>query len=271
MVAENRSVNNLEARGLYYSIGDHHVLFDVDILLQAGEMVGIVGPNGTGKSTLLGLLCGFLSPEQGAVLLNGRPISDLKRHEIAGLIGIVPQTPELASGFSVQETVMTGRFSRMDGRQFENREDLNAAARALRLAGIEHLAGRRAYELSGGERQRLALARMLASEPELLFLDEPTSALDLDNQLKVMCMLERLCGEEGKGVCLVIHDLNLASMFCHRIYLISEGRILKHGVPEQVLRPDRLQEGYGVQVVVDREPSRSRPRVTMLIPKKSKN
>ena len=185
---------------------------------------------------------------------------------MARLMGVVPQVPQLAPGFTVLETVLSGRFSMMGRRLFETPDDLAAAERVLALMDLMDLSSRPAGELSGGERQRLALARALASEPQILLLDEPTSALDLDHQLKVMSLMEKACAEQGMTACLVSHDLNLAALFCHRLLLLSRGRTLAEGAPKKVINPDLLASAYGVTVLVDQEPSRGRPRVT-LVPK----
>ncbi len=256
----------LEGRGLGFAYERRAVLHQVDFSLTPGEMVGVLGPNGSGKSTLLGLLAGLLSPREGRVLLRGRPLETYPRPEVARIMGVVPQSPELAPGFTVLETVLCGRFALMGRRVFESGQDLAAARRALELTGIAALARRRAGELSGGECQRLALARALAAEPRVLLLDEPTSALDLDHQLRVMGMLETACRKQDLAVCLVSHDLNLAALFCRRLVLLGRGRVLAAGAPQEVITPELVRRAYGVEVVVDREPSRGRPRVTLLAP-----
>ncbi len=256
----------LSAAGVAFSYAGQPVLSGVDLELRPGEMLGVIGPNGSGKSTLLGILCGLLPPAAGEVLLHGRELAAYQRGEVARLMGIVPQTAELAPGFSVLETVLAGRFAVMGGRVFENAEDLAAARRALEQTGIWPLRHRRAGELSGGECQRLALARALAAQPGILLLDEPTSALDLDHQVRVMGMLERACRRDGLAVCLVSHDLNLAGLFCERLLLLAQGRPLAQGAPGEVLTPRLLAQAYGVEVAVDSEPSRGRPRVTLLAP-----
>jgi len=254
----------LAARGLAFAYDGNTVVEGVDLSLDRGEILGIIGPNGSGKSTLLGLLCGLLLPQAGEVELLGRDLAGYSRLEVAQRLGLVPQNAELAPGFSVLETVLAGRFSLMGGRMFENPDDRQAARRALELTGLTPLQNRRAGELSGGERQRLALARTLAAETEIVLLDEPTSALDLKHQLMIMALLESACRDRGLAVCLVSHDLNLAGLFCHRLLLLDQGRALALGSPEQVLTPQLLARAYGVEVAVDREPSRGRPRVTLI-------
>ena len=256
----------LSGRELEYSYDRETVLNGVNIEINCGEMVGIIGPNGSGKSTLMGLLSGLSRPDRGRVMLRGRDILTWKRNEVAVLIGLVPQTPEINPGFSVWETVLTGRFALMGRRMFENEDDRLAGRRALELTGLTGLADRSAGALSGGERQRLALARALAAEPRALLLDEPTSALDLDRQIKLMALLEQTCRGRGLAAAVVSHDLNLASMYCDRLLLLGQGRALASGRPDEVIRPDLLERAFGVKALVDREPTRGRPRVTLVPP-----
>ncbi|MFH1135574.1 MAG: ABC transporter ATP-binding protein [Pseudomonadota bacterium] len=255
-------------QGLCYAYNREPVVWDVDLEIHPGEMVGIVGPNGSGKSTLIGLLSGLVKPDGGRVFLNGKNIAAWKRPEAARLVGLVPQAPEIHPGLSVRETVLTGRFALMGRRMFENRADRRAGRKVLELTGLADLADRPAGALSGGERQRLALARALAAEPRVLLLDEPTSALDLDRQIKLMGLLEQYRARDGLAVGLVSHDLNLAAMFCDRLLLLARGKTLARGRPEEVIQPDILARAFGVEVAVDREPTRGRPRVTLIPPER---
>ena len=259
-----RPDTSLEGRGLAFAYGAQTVLGDVDLSLGPGQVLGVIGPNGSGKSTLLGLLSGLLAPTAGQVLLGGRELAAWPRRQVAALMGLVPQSPQMAPGFNVQETVLAGRYALMGRRLFDDDQDRQAASRALELTGLTSLAARPAGELSGGERQRLALARALAADPGVLLLDEPTSALDLDHQLRIMALLERLAQEEQRAICLVSHDLNLAGLYCSRLVLLSQGRTLAQGPPAQVLTPELLAQAYGVRTIVDTEPTRGRPRVTLV-------
>lgn len=254
----------LKAIELQYAYGDREVLRGVNLSVDRGELLGVIGPNGCGKSTLLGILAGLLTPPRGQVLLEGRPLQSIPRRELARRMGLVPQSPQIAPGFTVLETVLTGRYALMGRRMFDDAEDRDAAGRVLRDTGLAELARRPAGELSGGERQRLALARALACGPGLLLLDEPTSALGLENQLRIMRLLEGSCADDGRAVCLVSHDLNLAAMFCTRLILLAGGRVLAAGAPAEVVRPELIRQAYGVAALVDAEPTRGRPRVTVV-------
>ncbi len=256
----------LRVEGVEFAYQRRLVLEGVSLAIASGELLGIIGPNGSGKSTLLGLMAGLLSPRRGRVSLLGKPLSRYRRPQLARLMGLVPQAAELAAGFTVLETVLSGRFALMGSRYFEGPADLEAARRAITHTGLENLSWRQAGQLSGGERQRLMLARALAAGPRLLLLDEPTSALDLKHQLMVMSLLERLCREQEVAVGLVSHDLNLAALFCRRLVLLHQGRVLAAGSPGQVITPALLERAYGTRVWVDREPHRGRPRVTLVPP-----
>ncbi|MFP4476534.1 MAG: ABC transporter ATP-binding protein [Desulfatibacillaceae bacterium] len=254
----------VEGLHLAFSYGRRQILADLCLALHPGELVGVIGPNGSGKSTLMALLSGALAPKSGSVRLNGEVLGNIPRRRIARLLGVVTQTPQMCAGFSVMETVLSGRFAHMGWRMFENPEDLDAAGHALRLTGLEELANRAVGDLSGGERQRTALARALVARPRALFLDEPTSALDMNYQLRILDMLEDACTTENLGVLMVSHDVNLAALYCDRLYLLSDGRVLAEGPPESVITAGNLHQAYGIHSLVDREPTRHRPRVTLI-------
>ena len=254
----------LKAESLGYAYGDNPVFNHVSLELFPGEILGIIGPNGSGKSTLLGILSGLMKAKTGRVLLKGADILQMPRPKVAEVLGLSPQNPQLSNGMTALETALSGRYVRMGRNLFEDDKDLDAANKALLETGLSSLASRKCGQLSGGERQRLALARALAAEPQVLLLDEPTSALDMDHQLRVMEILEEFSGYNHRAVCLVSHDLNLSSMFCDRLVLLARGSALAQGRPEEVLREDLLETAYGVKVHLDQEPTRGRPRITLI-------
>lgn len=231
---------------LQATLGGSHILKGVSIEVSDKDFVGIIGPNGSGKSTLLKCLYRQLVPQGGAVYLNGRELSRESRRESAKKIGVVAQHNDKGFDFTVLDMVLLGRSPHKKALERDNPADYAIAHQALREVGMEELANRSMATLSGGERQRVILARALAQQTPVLILDEPTNHLDVQYQLQLM--------ELVKGVsCTVVaalHDLNLAAMYCQRLYLLDEGRVVAQGTPEQVLTPERISAVYGVRAEV---------------------
>lgn len=245
------------------------VLDGVTFHVEAGEVLGIVGPNGSGKTSLLKLLAKVTHPQRGALRLFGADLNALPQSEAARLVALVPQDTQHPFPFTVAETVLMGRFPhrRHDrwslGFGWEDREDLAIADRAMATMDIAHLAHRSVTDLSGGERQRTVIARALAQAPRVMLLDEPTAFLDLQHQIDICAVLRRLKEERGLTVVLVSHDLNVASQYCDRILMLKEGRLCRIGSPAETIRPDALRMVYGCDVIVDVHPQTGRPRVTL--------
>lgn len=218
------------------------VLSDLSFSLEAGELLGVLGNNGAGKSTLLKCLCRILSPSGGRVMLDGKDLLPLSHRERARQVAYVAQsTPE--TELTVYDTVLLGRRPHM-GLGCTSR-DHQMVYQALERLGLEAFQGRRLSQLSGGERQKVMLARALAQQPRLLLLDEPTSNLDIRSQYQVLELVRDICGQEGLGAILVIHDLNLALRFCHQILLLKDGALCRRG-PPSVLDRQTLWEVYGI-------------------------
>lgn len=248
----------------------HGVSFDV----APGEILGLVGPNASGKTTVIRLLSRLLMPERGEIRLNGRALAQLSRTEVATRVGVVPQTVPADFPYSVEELVLMGRFPHAPGRFFESDEDRAIAREAMRATGIEALRAAPCDRLSGGERQRVMLARALAQRPRLLVLDEPTSHLDLRYQAECVGLLRDLNQGRGPGgglaVVLVTHDLDLAAHVCHRLLLLSGGRAVRVGAPEDVLEESILEAVYGCPVSVDKHPRTGRPSVRVVWPESAR-
>ncbi len=239
--------------------------FDV----EAGEIFGIVGPNGSGKTSLLKLLGKILQPQAGNMALLGRDLATMSQNEVARTVALVPQETQQIFPFTVMETVLMGRYPHHQsgtwsvGFGWESIEDLAVARRVMEYADITHLVHRVVTDLSGGERQRCLIARALAQEPQILLLDEPTSFLDLQHQIEICTIMRRLKHERGLTVILVSHDLNLASQCCDRILMLKEGRLFRLGTPDEVICRDLIKAVYGCEVLVDRHPESRVPRVTL--------
>jgi len=226
-----------------------------------GEILGLVGPNSSGKTTLLRLLSKVHVPDRGEIRFRGRPLGDVSRVALAREVAVVPQEEPLAFSITVEELALMGRYPRAAGRLFEGAEDLVSAREAMTLAGVLELGDHPVDTLAGGERQRALLARALAQEPRVLLLDEPTSHLDLLHQRHLVGLLRRLNRERGITVVFVSHDLNLAGELADRLLLLSAGRVVRLGPPREVLDEVVLEAAYGCPVWVERLAPSGRPVV----------
>ncbi len=222
------------------------VLDRLDCELKRGHFYGIIGPNGSGKTSLVRHLLRLLRAKEGCVTVNDIDISEFRRKEIARLISYVPQKIETGISFSVGETVMMGRNPHIRLFGYPEKPDREAVAEAMKATGIEELSNAPMSVLSGGETQRVLLARSVAQGCPWFFLDEPFSNLDIYHQFSVMNMLQRLNQADGKTIVCVLHDINLAAMYCDRIIVLEKGRVAAHGETEEVLTPELLQRVYHV-------------------------
>ena len=237
-------------------------LRNIQLELSCGELLGIVGPNGSGKSTLLKILAGHLAPGEGEVHLDGIPLDRWDKRRFAQKVAYLPQTVPAAFPYTVSEIVGQGRYSHLASFGFMDQDDFEIIERAMDWTHTLPFANRTLDELSGGERQRVFLASVLAQGARLLLLDEPTTALDMHHQVDVFERLGRLV-EEGYGVAVVTHDLNLAAQFCHRLVVLHEGCIFAQGDPPGVMTPAVLEEVYSGSLMVEQHPINGLPMVVL--------
>jgi iron complex transport system ATP-binding protein len=254
----------LTVHGLRVAYGEREILRGVVLEVAAGEVVGLVGPNGGGKTTLLKAITRSVPIKAGSVLIGGEDIAGLSAKEIARRAAVVPQTPVLPVGFLSREIVVMGRTPYLGFLEQESAVDYQKADAALASLGAEAVAYRRVEELSGGERQNVVLARALAQETPLLLLDEPTANLDIGHQVTISKLLRRLAGERGAGVLAALHDLTLASLYCDRLVLLAAGGVIAEGAPSDVLTRDNLRLAYGADVAVLRPEGLTGPIVLPL-------
>ncbi|MGB2129873.1 MAG: heme ABC transporter ATP-binding protein [Marinobacterium sp.] len=247
----------LSAQQLGYRIGNTPLLEQIDLDIVPGQITAVLGPNGAGKSTLLRLLAGELTPNSGALHLNGRRYQNWSREQVARQVAVLPQHSTLSFPFTTQEVVLMGRIPHASGQA----RDLDIARQCLQATDCWHLRERRFPQLSGGERQRVQLARVLAQlhadatgAPRYLLLDEPTSALDPAHQLLTL-ELARRYADQGIGVLAILHDLNLAARFADRVLLLQQGRTLALGATDEVLNATRLSALYALPMQVIDHPS----------------
>jgi iron complex transport system ATP-binding protein len=219
--------------------------------MAAGEIVGVVGPNSAGKTTLIRLLTRILRPSRGQILIENRPLPSLTSWDLARRVAVVPQVVPQNLPFTVGELVLMGRYPHAPERFFESDEDVAIAREAMATMGVLPLAHLPVEALGGGERQRAMLARALAQRPRILMLDEPTAHLDLRYQVECAALLQRLNRDHGVGIVLVSHDLGLAAELSDRLLLLADGAIARLGPPEHILDESLLSRVYGCPVLVE--------------------
>jgi iron complex transport system ATP-binding protein len=237
------------------------VLDHVGFSLEQGEVVGIIGPNGCGKTTLLKCISSLLRLSGGSIRLFGEDVFALAPARRAALMAVVPQELAIPPGIDVEELVMIGRSAAISRWAGPSPEDLETVSRAMEYVGVTPLAGRNAAELSGGEKQRAVVAMALAQRPQVMLMDEVTSHLDLNHRVEIMQIIERLNRQDNVTVLMTSHDLNLASDFCKRLLVMDRGRIVADGPVNQVVREDLLGEVFRCKVRVLPDPVTGVPRV----------
>lgn len=249
-------------------IGAATLLDDVSVAVSPGEVVVVAGPNGAGKSTLLGTLAGDRRPDDGAVTLEGRPVSDLSGAELARRRAVMSTDRAVAFAFTATEVAMLGRMPLHGGAPRE--VDRRIVAALLAAVDCHDLAERAYATLSTGERQRVSLARAVAQVSDadgsptgpsrFLLLDEPTSSLDPAHQHTAMRLVRRTA-DAGRGVLAVVHDLNLAAAYADRVVLMHGARVVAAGEPAEVLRADLLEAVFDIPMLVIPHPQLAHPLV----------
>src|SRR5690606_12537466 len=225
-----------------------------------GEIVGLIGPNGSGKTTLLRSVYRRRRPVAGRSLLNEADVRQLSARPSAQHSGVAVQGHSAGIDFSVQEVVALGRTPHKTVFAPDNQQDAHIVAHALAQVQMTAFAERPFATLSGGEKQRVLVARALAQEPKLLVLDEPTNHLDIRYQLEALELVRGL----GVTTLAAMHDLNLAALYCDRLYVLKAGALVASGPPEAVLTAELIQQVYGVRAEVQPHPSTGRPHIIYL-------
>ncbi len=252
------TIENLQA-----GYGEKLVLQDVTFQVSSGELLGVLGPNGCGKTTLLRALRGTLLPQRGRVRLNDCDIHAIDKQSLARSVAYLPQDLAIELDFTVRELALMGRSPHLSRFARESAVDRQVADEAMRLADVLHLADCAATALSGGERQRALIAMCLAQQPRILLLDEPTNHLDLGHQLSILDLIAELNREKHLAVVAVFHDLNLAAEYCTRLVLLDAGRIAAIGTPQEVLTEETIHRVYGVRVKVERNALSQKPHIVL--------
>jgi len=255
--------STLAVRDFSVSLGGQLVLDEVSFAVARGEAVAIVGPNGAGKTTLLKCLAGILGGGRGEVLLDGRPLADYTRKQLARRISYVPQADSQPVPFTVEQFVLMGRYPYLSPFSPVSEEDRRAARDAMKRTDTAQFAGRRLDTLSGGERQKVYIAAALAQGGEILLLDEPTTFLDYHHQEDICRLLRCSARDAGLTMISVTHDVNRAALENDRIVALRRGKIVFTGTPEAIMRPEVLEEIYGCRFVLVDHP---RAKLPMIVP-----
>lgn len=247
----------LEMNEVSYGIDGTRILDNVNLKVGEGEFIGMIGPNGSGKSTSLNCMAGLITPTEGDVTLYDRAITQMARREISQRMGVVKQEQPVNFDFSVWEIVMMGRSPHKQLLEGDTIEDDQIVLSALEQVNCKKMSDRAFRTLSGGEKQRVLIARCLAQQADLILMDEPTNHLDVRFKLQVMDLVSEL----DVTVFMTLHDLNLAALYCDRIYVIHEGKIHAEGTVYEVMEASLLEEVFGRRAQVEIHPETNRPHV----------
>nr|WP_303935995.1 ABC transporter ATP-binding protein [Treponema denticola] len=241
----------LDISSLSFNFGSKNILADIDLSIKDNGIVGIIGPNGSGKSTLLKCIYRVLKPKTGTIFIDGKNINDYQFKETAKKMAVVAQHNDTHFDFNVLEMVLIGRSPHKKFMERDSAEDIELAYKALEQVNMKDFADRNFSSLSGGEKQRIILARALVQNTDCLILDEPTNHLDIKHQLHFMSLAKDL----KITVISAIHDLNIAAMYCNKIYALKGGQIIAAGSVNEVITEEVIKTLYDVEakIIYDEE------------------
>ncbi|MCL2533894.1 MAG: ABC transporter ATP-binding protein [Nocardiaceae bacterium] len=259
--AHSAPAPRLVAENLTLGYGDRVIVEGLDVEIPTGVITTVIGPNGCGKSTMLRALGRLLKPRTGTVLLDGKAITSMRTKDVARTLGMLPQSPVAPEGLTVADLVARGRHPHQSWIRQWSSDDEGEVARALALTGVADLADRPVDQLSGGQRQRAWISMALAQGTDILLLDEPTTYLDLSHSVEVLDLVDRMHEEMGRTVIMVLHDLNLAVRYSDHLIVMSQGRIVASGTPQDVISSELLADVFGLEAAVIDDPVSDRPLI----------
>ncbi|WP_127792976.1 ABC transporter ATP-binding protein [Agromyces sp. LHK192] len=251
----------LAVEGACLGYDGRRVIDGLDLAIPSGRITSIVGPNACGKSTLLRGMARLHPLEAGRVTLDGRDVTRMPRRDVARRIGVLPQSSIAPDGVLVADLVGRGRYPHQGWFGRHSSDDDLVVAEALEATGVADLADRRIEELSGGQRQRVWIAMVLAQQTDIVLLDEPTTYLDVTHQLELLDLLTDLNRERGTTVVMVLHELNLAARYGDHLVVMSAGRVVAEGGPEDVLTADLVRSAFDLEARVIPDPVSGGPMV----------
>ncbi len=249
---------SLNVQGVGWPVDAQRIIDDVLLSVERGCFVGLLGPNGSGKSTLLRCIYRSLKPDSGTITLDGEDLLAMPPRDAARRMAVVLQESPIQFDFTVQEMVLMGRTPHKNAFDPDTGDDWEIVADALAQVNLLDFSERSFATLSGGEKQRVLIARALAQQSQFLVLDEPTNHLDIRYQLEILDIVREL----RVTTLAALHDLNLAALYCDRLYVLSEGRVVASGAPEEVVTADLIHAVYGVRADVATDPRTGRRHIT---------
>jgi len=252
----------LNIENLNFSYGRHPILKSISCNIKERKMTGIIGPNGCGKSTLLKNILGFYPCDFRSFSLLGKNRKDFSQKELSKLIAYIPQKINVIPGISVRDFICLGRFSQLKHSwDSYTKRDYEIVDDIIHTLHLDEFRDRPLGSLSGGELQKIFLAKALAQETKILLLDEPTSALDFHNAIFFMKTLKKYIQHYQITPIIVLHDLNLAASFCDEIIIMKEGRIMKKGIPKDMITVENIQKIYGLDCSIYYSPENEAPYI----------
>ncbi|MGD9818479.1 MAG: ABC transporter ATP-binding protein [Desulfomonilaceae bacterium] len=249
----------IEIMDLYSGYSGSEILKGISLKVNLGEMVGILGPNGSGKTTLINTMSGVLKPKSGKILINGTVIDELEIHELSKQIAVAPQKTEISFPFKCFSITLMGRSPHVGKWGFYSENDKRIALEAMNSTNTLKLSERPITNVSGGEAQMVTVARVLAQQTGILLLDEVTSNLDVSHKMAVFDLLTRM-NLQGATIISVMHDLNLAALYCNRLVFLKNGKILLDGPTHEVFQQNNLREIYETEVQISFHPVTKSPQ-----------
>jgi iron complex transport system ATP-binding protein len=241
----------LVIKNIDFNYREKKILNNISFSVKTGEICGLLGPNGCGKTTLLKCINRILVNKTGSIMIHGRDISGLSREEIARLIAIVPQELNIVFSFTVLQIVLMGGSGRFGFSGIPKKNDYLNAVEILEELHIDYLAERRYNELSGGEKQMVLIARALFQKAGILLLDEPTSHLDFKRQYTIMELIKKITRDKKLTTLITLHDPNTAGRYCDRLIMLNKGTILHQGSRDKIFHAESLESIYNMRVKIE--------------------
>lgn len=240
----------LKTKNLSLGYGDFNIVKDINLKIEEGDFLTIIGVNGSGKSTILKAISRNLKPKEGFIYLDGKLIHKADTKEVASKLAILPQNPKVPDDFTVRDLVGYGRYPYLGLTGRLTHKDIEIIDWAIEATGIENLQHRLVSTLSGGERQRAWIALALAQKTKILLLDEPTTFLDISHQFEILELVKSLNQDFGITIIMILHDINQASRYSKEIAVLKDGSVYKKGKPVDVISKQTLEDVFNIDVKI---------------------